>query len=115
MSEKLYAFFLRLYPAHFRDEYGDEALRLFSDRARDEKGFLPRLRLWFDLLFDLTISLPHEYFHLPAPRAVPSAVRRLPGIPAFYVLQDEPVRPGALFFGGILSCVALDAFAPRRK
>lgn len=107
MSEKLYAFFLRLYPTHFREEYGDEALQLFRDRARDERGFFSRLRLWFDLLFDVTISLPREYFHLPAPRTVPSTIRRLPGIPAFHVLQDEPVRAGALFFGGILSCVAL--------
>ena len=107
MSEKLYAFFLRLYPAHFRQEYGDEALQLFRDRARDERGFFPRLRLWFDLFFDVTVSLPREYLHLPAPRTVPSALRRLPGIPAFHVLQDEPVRPGALFFGGVLSCVAL--------
>ncbi|MBS1842120.1 MAG: S41 family peptidase [Acidobacteria bacterium] len=107
MSEKLYAFFLRLFPAHFREEYGDEALQLFRDRARDERGFFSRLRLWFDLFFDMTVSLPREYLHLPAPRAVPSPLRRLPGIPAFHVLQDVPVRPGALFFGGILSCVAL--------
>ena len=42
MSEKLYAFLLKLYPDHFRRTYGDEALRLVRDRARDEKGFLRR-------------------------------------------------------------------------
>jgi hypothetical protein len=107
MSEKLYAFFLRLYPAHFREEYGDEALQLFRDRSRDEKGFLPRLRLWFDLLFDVTISLPSEYFHLPAPRTASSFPRRPNGVPTFHVLQDQPVRPVALLSGGVLSFVVL--------
>jgi hypothetical protein len=107
MSEKLYAFFLRLYPAHFREEYGDEALQLFRDRSRDEKGFLSRLRLWFDLLFDVTISLPNEYFHLPAPRTVTSVPRRMNGVPEFHFLQDQPVRPGALLSGGVLSFVVL--------
>ncbi len=69
MSEKLYALFLRLYPAHFREEYGDEALQLFRDRAREERGFLPLLRLWFDLLFDLTVSLPREYLRFPTTQA----------------------------------------------
>lgn len=107
MSEKIYAFFLRLYPAHFRAEYGDEALQLFRDRARDERGFGPRLRLWIDLLFDLTISLPREYFHLPAPRAVASAPRSLPGVPVFHVLRNEPLRPAALLSGSVVSLVAL--------
>lgn len=106
MSEKLYALLLRLYPAHFRNEYGAEALQLFRDRARDEIGFFARLRLWFDLFFDFSISLPREYLQIPAPRVLPSAPLRLPGIPAFHVLQNEPIRPGALLSGGVLSfCV----------
>jgi hypothetical protein len=109
MSEKLYAWLLRLYPAHFREDYGEEALRLFRDRARDERGFSPRLRLWLDLFLDFTISMPREYLRLPAPRVVPSAPRRLNGLPAFYVLQNESPRPAALLFGGALSLVALTA------
>ena len=107
MSEKLYAFFLRLYPAHFREDYGEEALHLFRDRARDERGFFPRLRLWFDLLFDLTVSLPREYLHLPSPRAVTSTPKRLQGVPTFEFLRNDPVRPGALLSGGVLSFVVL--------
>jgi hypothetical protein len=107
MSEKLYAWLLRLYPSHFREEYGDEALRLFRDRARDERGFFPRLRLWLDLFLDFTISIPREYFHVPSPRVVPSAPPRLNGIPGFYVLQNESPRPAALLFGGVVSLVAL--------
>jgi hypothetical protein len=107
MSEKLYAWLLRLYPSHFREEYGHEALRLFRDRARDEQGFFPRLRLWFDLFFDVTVSLPREYFHLPSPRAVASVPKRLEGAPVFYVLREDPIRPGALLSGGVLSVIAL--------
>jgi hypothetical protein len=107
MSEKLYAWLLLLYPSHFREEYGEEALRLFRDRARDERGFFPRLRLWVDLFFDLAISMPREYLHVPAPRVVPSVPQRLNGLPAFYVLQNESPRPAALVFGGVVSLVAL--------
>ena len=42
MSEKIYALLLRLYPAHFLKNYGDEALQLFRDRSRDERGTLKR-------------------------------------------------------------------------
>lgn len=107
MSEKLYALFLRLYPAHFREEYGEEALQLFRDRARDERGFFPRLRLWFDLCFDLTVSLPREYFRLPAPRVAASSLRGLPGLPSFYEFQNQAPRPAALFVGGLLSLTVL--------
>ena len=47
MSEKIYALLVRLYPSHFREAYGEAALPLFRDRARDEKGFFSRVRLWF--------------------------------------------------------------------
>jgi hypothetical protein len=41
MSEKIYACLLRLFPWHFREAYGDEALQLVRDRARDEIRILP--------------------------------------------------------------------------
>ena len=61
MSEKLYALLFRLYPSQFRHAYREEAIQLFRDRSREEKGFLPTLRLWVDLLADLIVSLPKEY------------------------------------------------------
>ena len=73
MSEKFYALLLRLYPAQFREDYGNEAMRLFRDRLEDERGFLPRLRLWFDLVCDLTVSIPREYLRPASPRAVAHA------------------------------------------
>ena len=107
MSEKLYAWLLRLYPAHFRHAYGDGALQLFRDRARDEKGFFARLRLWLDLLFDLTISVPREYLHVPSPRVATFPPQRLYGVPSLFVLQDAFLRPGALLSGGVLSAIVL--------
>jgi hypothetical protein len=73
MSEKIYACLLRLFPSYFREAYGDEALQLFRDRAHEEKGFFPRVRLWLDLLADLA-SRSHASTAMsgqrsPAPRS----------------------------------------------
>ncbi|HMD06036.1 MAG TPA: S41 family peptidase [Candidatus Acidoferrum sp.] len=110
MSEKIYALLLRLFPSHFRKAYGDEALQLFRDRDRDENGFIPRFRLWFDLLADLAISVPREYFYAD-PQLLAASGQRLGCTPSFYFLGDESPRPGALFLGGMLSLVALFTFS----
>ena len=61
MSEKIYAWLLRLYPSYFRRAYGEAALQLFRDRSRDERGVFTGLRLWLDLISDLAVSAPREY------------------------------------------------------
>jgi Peptidase family S41/N-terminal domain of Peptidase_S41 in eukaryotic IRBP len=111
MSEKIYALLLRLYPSRFREAYGDEALQLFRDRSRDERGFLPRLRLWLDLLSDLALTVPREYFHVQPELVSYSAHFRSEGVPSFFVLVDESPGPGALLFGGLLSLAALLTFS----
>jgi hypothetical protein len=111
MSEKMYAWLLRLFPSHFREAHGDDALQLFRDRARDEKGFFPRLRLWLDLLADLAISLPREYRFFQLALIGAASQQRVTGAPAFFVLGDESIRPGALFFGSVLSWIALAALS----
>jgi hypothetical protein len=110
MSEKIYALLLRLFPSHFREEYGQDALQLFRDRARDEKGFTPRLRLWFDLLADLFFSMPRQYFHAEPELVTPSG-QRLDAAPSFYFMGDESPRPGALLLGALLSLTALATFS----
>jgi hypothetical protein len=110
MSEKIYTWLLRLYPSQFREAYGEEALQLFRDRLRDEKGLFPRLRLWLDLLADLAISVPHQYLHLEPALAGAAAQPRLYGTPSFFVLGDEAPRPGALFLGGVVTLAALCTF-----
>jgi hypothetical protein len=85
MSEKIYAWLLRLYPSHFREKYGEEALQLLRDRARDETGFLRTLRLWLDLLTDLVISIPREYRYVRPALVGPIAQQRLDYGPSFFV------------------------------
>jgi hypothetical protein len=60
MSERIFALLLRLYPKPFREHYGAEYLQLSRERLRNETGAGRRLRLWFDLLVDLAVSLPCE-------------------------------------------------------
>ena len=108
MSEKVYALLLRLYPAQFREAYGDEAMQLFHDRARDEQGMWAKLRLWMDLAVDLATSLPRTHR-----RAVPVLAGVSPQsismAPQFRVLQPEAPRLRAIAYGGILSAVAFGA------
>src|SRR5450755_1203714 len=110
MSEKIYALLLRLHSSRFRRAYGDEALQLFRDRARDEKGFFASLRLWLDLLADLAISVPRGYRSVQTELIGAPAQGNLDGIPTFRVLGGESPRRGALLLGGVLSLVNLAAF-----
>jgi hypothetical protein len=110
MSEKIYAFLLRLFPSQFRETYGEEALLLFRDRARDETGLSSRARLWFDLLADLVISVPREYFYAE-PELIAASGQRFGGTPSFYFLGDNAPRPGALLLGAVLSLVAALTFS----
>src|ERR1700730_10192845 len=107
MSEKIYAWLLRLYPSQFLEAYRDEALQLFRDRARDEKGALPRLRLWLDFLADLAICVPREHRYIQPALIGTSAQKHWDGMPSFHVLGNEPPRFGALLFGAVLSVTAL--------
>jgi hypothetical protein len=97
VSEKIYAWMLGLHPARFREMYGEAALQLFRDRARDERGFFPRLRLWFDLMADLAVSLPRGY------RVKRPAIAVASSGPQFHTLEGETPRLGMLLFGGVLS------------
>jgi hypothetical protein len=109
MSEKLYAWLLRVYPSHFRKTYGDDALQLFRDRFRDEIEFFPRIRLWRDLLADLAVSLPREYRYVQPALIGASAQQRLDGTPSFQTLESESPRPEALLSAALLSLVAFVA------
>jgi hypothetical protein len=112
MSEKIYAWLLRLYPSHFRKAYGQEALQLFRDRSRDETGFLPRLRLWCDLLADMAVSIPREYRRQEPALAVAAVQPHVDGIPEFRSLESgESPRPGALFSGACLSLLGFAAIS----
>jgi hypothetical protein len=105
MSEKLYSCLLRLYPAHFREAYGEDALQLFHDRAKHE----PALRLWLDILRDLALSLPRQHLK-PAPQRV-----TVPSL--FHFIEAERPRPTSLLFGGLftLATLALMTYAANHR
>jgi hypothetical protein len=107
MSEKIYAALLQIYPARFRDAYGDDALQLFRDRSRHEQGLVARLRLWLDLLGDLVVSAPLEYRR--AQPAFIGSTAGSAGAPNFLVLETDPPRLGAQFCAGLLSLAAFIA------
>jgi hypothetical protein len=104
MPEKLYSLLLKLYPNHFRRAYGDDALRLVLDRARDEKGFLCRLRLWLDLLVDLAISLPREYSKAAGTRIL--AANPVNRNPSFQLLAERSLNPALLFVASLLTAAS---------
>jgi hypothetical protein len=112
MSEKMYALLLRLFPAQFREEYGAEALQLFRDRARDEKGFVRGVRLWLDLLTDLAFSLPREHWYSGRVEAAGAGILYgAGGVPAFYFIEDQLPRKEALACGLVVTMFAGSALA----
>ena len=103
MSERIYAWLLRLFPSSFRDAYGEDALQLFRDRSRDERGFLARLRLWLDLLSDTVISVPRWYRSVSAAAVVSQEQHLWDGAPAFHSLEAPSLSWRSLLYGGMAS------------
>ncbi|WP_109487494.1 hypothetical protein [Occallatibacter savannae] len=111
MSEKIYAFLLRLYPSAFRKRYEQETMQLLRDRIRDEPGAFPRLRLSLELIVDVMQSLPQAYRNSYAEVASPvAAVERIDGVPSFHMIHDEPIRRGTFVVAGTMTIAALIAF-----
>jgi hypothetical protein len=115
MSEKIFACLLRAYPSRFLQTYGEEALQLFRDRANDEKGLLPFIQLWLDLLSDFVLSVPRAYYSSEPVLIGRSAQGQLTFAPAFHVLEDGPPRLRTQLCACLLSvmafCVVLLAIA----
>jgi Peptidase family S41 len=110
MSEKIYALLLRLYPASFRNRYSDESMQLLRDLLRDERGFLARLRLWFDLLGDLAFSLPREHQARRPSAALAASPQPISGMPSFRLIDRPPLRPAFVLFAVTLSAAGTAAF-----
>lgn len=110
MSEAIFRLLLRLYPSRFRQEYRDETLQFFRDRARDETGMWPLVRLWFDLLTDLVISLPREYCYTQPDGAGAQDKACLDGTPTFFVFDTASLGRRPLLLGGLMSLITLVSF-----
>jgi len=110
MSEKLYSLLLRLFPSEFRQRFGEEAIQLFRDRFREEKGFWLRLRLWADLICDLVVTVPREHVRVEPQIAEVSAAGVKRG-PAFQITPRATTRFVAIFLGIAVSLAVLCIFA----
>lgn len=104
MSEQIYRALLHLYPRRFRESYGEEALQLFRDRMEDERGWLRRSRLWFDLLLDLGAIRIRGYREATAVGVV-AVAKQGTGIPSFASLEVRALETRFLVWGGFLSVV----------
>ena len=113
MSEKIYAWLLRLYPPQFREEFGEEALQLFRDRNDGERGFAAQVRLWLDLIADVAISLPSQHRYARKAAIADAGAHAADGTPSFHALEELWPRPEALAVGTVLTvavaitCVSL--------
>jgi hypothetical protein len=96
MSEKIYGWLLKLYPARFRTEYGASAMQLFRDRLRAERGVFQRIRFWIDMIVDLAVSIPREHWRPNWARPVVGGYR-LSHETVTTMCRREIVAP-ALFF-----------------
>jgi Peptidase family S41/N-terminal domain of Peptidase_S41 in eukaryotic IRBP len=106
MCDKIYALLLRLYPARFRREYGDEALELVRDRMREERGW-SRARLWIDLLTDFARSAPRAHWN----ERVDVVARATPGgVALFQSFEHERMRPETVIAAGLAASLMLAIF-----
>jgi hypothetical protein len=110
MSEKVFAWLVRLYPAPFRRKYEQEALQLYRDRLRDEHGPRVRMRLYTDLLMDAVMGLPLAWRNSYADASTVAAASSVSGLPSFNLLDREPLRRGSVVAGCVFSMMALVAF-----
>ena len=60
---RLYRLLLRLYPASFRHEYGDQMRRLFDDRRRRATAG-ERAHLWIEALYDAVATAPRVHLDI---------------------------------------------------
>ncbi len=99
MCERAYRLLLLLFPTSFRHAYGDAALELVCQRWRDEIGLLRKVRLCFDLVMDLCVSVPKLYWE--AQDAGPQHATHAGS--AFVVLYGHRVGVRTLLVGALLS------------
>ena len=62
--ERVYRRLLRLYPATFRDRFGDEMVQLFGDQVRDANSRgsgWGRAEIWLRTVWDLTLTASSEH------------------------------------------------------
>src|SRR3977135_3770907 len=87
-AERLFRRLLRLFPADFRGDFGDDMAATFNDQRRDvlaQGDSMSALRLWWDTIRGIATTAPRE--HLDLLRGdVRYALRSLARNPGFTVV-----------------------------
>jgi putative ABC transport system permease protein len=81
---RAYRLLLRLYPASFRHEYGEEMRKILARRFRDTRGPLGRLVVWLDAALDVLANAPRVHAELLR-QDVRYAMRTLARAPGFAI------------------------------
>jgi putative ABC transport system permease protein len=95
-ADRIFGRLLRLFPAEFRGDFGDDMAATFSDQQRDvlsRGGSMAVLRLWWDTIRGILTTAPRE--HVDLLRAdVKYALRDLRGNPAFALVAVVALAVG---------------------
>lgn len=85
---RLYRLLLHLYPASFRDEYGEELRRVLSRQRRDTTGLIPVCGLWISTVADTLVTALRVHLDIlwQDLRHTSRTLRRTPGFTATAVL-----------------------------
>src|SRR5437867_9811901 len=78
-ADRFFRYLLRLFPAEFRGDFGDQMAATFSDQRRDELargGFMGALRFWWDTVRGIMATAPREHLDVVS-RDVGFALRTL--------------------------------------
>ena len=83
-----YRLLLRLYPASFRHEYGDEMSAIFARRLRDASNLFTRAALWIETIAEVTPNAALVHWDVLAQdlHYVARTLRRTPGFAVTAVL-----------------------------
>src|SRR2546427_8651174 len=66
-AERIFRALLRLFPAEFRGDFGDDMAATFTDQRRDvlaRGGARAALRLWWETLHGILTTAPREHLDL---------------------------------------------------
>jgi len=108
VGERVYRGILRLYPADFRDRFGEEMVQLFNDKLRDARtGRAPvgSAGAWLGMLGDVAATAALE--HVRRKRTVAHSLTSTPTIQA-RVLGAAGIMGGAVLLAAFLIDIPTD-------